>query len=74
MDKIDSETALAKIKVLIGGYYEQIGRGEISDSFNSEINLIHDIDEILDNAEIDTKKVIIERLELDKLKVGKDDL
>ena len=69
VDKLDSETALAKIKVLINVYFEKVGRGEVVDSYAGEINLIHDIEEVLDNANIDTKKVIIERLELDKIKV-----
>lgn len=66
MDKFDSDTALAKIKVLFNKYYEDIGRGygELNDL---EVALIYGVDEVLDNVDIDTKKVIIERLELDGL-------
>jgi len=69
-NKLDSETALAKIKVLIGDYYESIGRGWFNDNSGGEQQIIEDIDEVLDNTEIDMKKVIIERLELDKLVKG----
>ncbi len=68
VSKFDSDTALAKITVLINRYFERVGRGESNESYNEEINLIHDIEEVLDNTDIDTKKVIIEKLELDKTK------
>lgn len=67
-NKLDSETALAKIKVLIGAYYERKGREQFHDSYNVEQEVIDDIDEVLDSCDIDTRKVIIEKLELDKVK------
>lgn len=64
--KIDKDTALARIKVLINIYFGRVGRGEIEDNYNGEIDLIHSIDEVLDNTEIDTKRLILESLELDR--------
>lgn len=66
--KFDKDTALAKIKILIGDYYERKGRGEFDDAYYIERELLEKIDDILDNVDIDTKKVIIEKLELDKMK------
>ena len=63
-DKLDSETALAKIKVLINKRYEDMGRG-YSELNNLDEEIIDDIDEILNNANIDIKRIIIERLKLD---------
>lgn len=64
--KIDKDTALAKIKVLISLYFEKVGRGEVENDYNGEIDLIHDIDNIIDDTDIDVKNIIIEKLELDK--------
>ena len=63
--KLDSETALARIKVLIKRYYEMRGREDSIDSYNEEPQLIEDIDDILSNTNLDLKKVILEQLELD---------
>lgn len=65
--KFNEGTALAKIRVLLSDYYEKKGKGFIDDSYGEEGEIIDDIEDILLNAEIDTKKVIMERLELDKL-------
>lgn len=73
MSKLDSDTAVAKIKVLIGDYYERKGRGDFQDSYYEEKELLEDIDDILDNCEIDIRKVIVEKLELDKMNRVKPD-
>lgn len=65
-DKLDKDTALAKVKVLIGNYYEEKGRGELQNSYNAEQELLDEIDEVLGNTSIDIKNIIIEKLELDK--------
>ncbi len=62
---LDNETALAKIKVLVSNYYESKGRNE-EFFINPAETLVEDIDDVLDNTEIDTKRVIIEKLEVDK--------
>ena len=63
--KYDKDTALAKIKTLISNFYERAGREEIeADAERSE--LIDDIEEILDNTEVSTKHLVIEKLQLDK--------
>ena len=63
--KYDKDTALAKIKVLISNFYERAGREEIeADAERSE--LINDIEEVLDNTEISTKHLVIEKLQLDE--------
>lgn len=63
--KLDSETALAKIKVIVSGYFEAIGRGGV-DEDNLKFEAINDIDDVLYDTKLDSKKVIIEKLELDK--------
>lgn len=68
-EKLDSETALVKIKLLVSRYYEDIGRGYGSIR-NIESELIEEIDEVLDNVDIDQKRVILEKFELDKMKGG----
>ena len=67
--KLDKDTALAKIKVIIGDYYEKKGRGDFTDSYidYESDSLIEGIDDILDNCDIDVKNVIIEKLELDRV-------
>lgn len=72
MDKIDCETAIARIKVFINRYFEKMGRSGWEESDNSRISLIDDIDEILDNTNIDRKRIVLESLELDKMKGGKE--
>ena len=71
-DKLDSETALARIKILISNYYEEKGRSghDSIDSHYKEEALIEDIDDILDDTALDTKRVVIEKLELDRLLKG----
>jgi len=51
--------ALAKIKVLIKKYYEDLGR----DEFTDEETLIEDIEEILNKVKIPSKYLIAEDLE-----------
>lgn len=69
-NKLDSDTALAKIKVLVGDYYEGLGREDYENDYNVETDLIEKIDEVIINSNINTRNVIIEKLELDKLKGG----
>lgn len=69
-NKIDKDTALARIKVLIDKYYEDVGR-EIFDDIDMErINLIDSIEEVLEQVDIETKNIIVEKLRLDE--VGKE--
>ncbi len=63
--KYDEQTALAKILVLIKNHYEKIGRQEIEDADEERQNLIDNIEEILNNTEISTRHIIIEKLEND---------
>jgi hypothetical protein len=51
--------ALAKIKVLIKRYYEDLGRDEFTDEETS----IEDIEEILNKVKIPSKYLIVEDLE-----------
>jgi len=65
-EKIDKETALARIKVLIDRYFEDVGR-EIFDDIDMErINLIDDIELVLEQVDIETKNIIVEKLRLDE--------
>ena len=68
-DKLDSETALVKIKVLMNKYFANIGRGDNKEGLNIgflEGEIIGDIDEVLDNINIDRKRIIIESLNIDE--------
>ncbi len=64
-EKIDKETALARIKTMIGKYYEDIGREVIDDSEGAKQELIDSVDELLNNVEISAKHLVIEKLQLD---------
>jgi len=66
--KIDKDTALAKIKILINRYYEDVGREMFEDIDVARIELIADIDDILNNTEISQKKLILERFDMDNKK------
>lgn len=68
INKFDSETALAKIKVLMNRYYADIGREKYQDVSILSEYLLGDIDEVLDNTYIDRKCVIIESLKVDNIK------
>ena len=63
--KLDKDTALAKIKAVINKYYEEVGRNIVEDIDESKQELIDRIDEILNQSEISTKHLVIEKLELD---------
>ena len=65
--KITNEEALAKIKVWIQKYYEDIGREVIEDTETARICLINEIEHIIDQTDIPSKNEVIERLELDNL-------
>ena len=63
--KLDKDTALAKISAIIGKHFEQIGRENVEDVDATRQELIEDIDEILNDVEISTKHIIVEKLQLD---------
>lgn len=63
--KFDSDTALAKIKVLINKYYEEIGRGVNESCLDMGCEIIDNIEDVLSNTKIDRKKIIIETLNID---------
>ncbi len=60
--KIDKDIALAKIKIRINKYFEDVGREIFEDVDSARIELINDIDDILDDTEISKKHLIIEKL------------
>ena len=66
--EIDEKTALAKIKARISKHYEDIGRGggERYDTEEDRAELIEDIENILNNTEISSKHLVIEKLQLDE--------
>ncbi len=69
--KLDKDTALAKVKILINKYYEDIGREIQEDADEEKRELIEKIDYILSKVDISQKHLIIERLDLDE-KVKKE--
>ena len=64
--KLNKDTALAKIKVLISKYYEDVGRIVFDDVDEMRIELIEAIEDVLNEVEIDTKRIILEKFKLDK--------
>ena len=64
--KITNEEALAKIKVWIQKYFEDVGREIVDDVDSARISLIDEIEDIIYNTEIPTKNIITEKLELDE--------
>jgi len=68
--KFTKDEALAKIKSLISNYFENIGREMMEDTDITRRELIDDIDNILNDTDISSKQLIIERFKLDKLNNG----
>jgi len=64
-EKYNSDTALAKIKVMISSYYENKGRDGSNDDYCDLSELVYKIDDILYESNINIKRVILEKLELD---------
>jgi len=62
--KLDKDTALAKIKIRINKYFENVGREVVYDNDEMRIQLIDDIDDIIHNVEISQKHLILEKLEV----------
>ena len=63
--KYTKDEALAKIKVLMSQFYEDVGREEFEDVDSQRATLIVEIDEILSKADISSKHLIMERFKLD---------
>lgn len=71
--KFIKDEALAKIKALISNFYENVGRDEIEEIEITKQELIDDIEDILNNTDISSKHLIMERFQLDKLNREKDE-
>lgn len=65
-EKLNKDTALARIKVLIDRYFEDVGREVFDDIDMERINLIDEIELALEQVDIETKNIIIEKLRLDE--------
>ena len=65
-EKFDKDTALAKIKILINKFYENLGREEFEDTSISMQELIENIDGVLNNTNISTKHLIMAQFNSDK--------
>ena len=65
-EKLNKDTALARIKVLIDRYFEDVGREVFDDIEMERINLIDEIELTLEQVDIETKNIIIEKLRLDE--------
>ncbi len=63
--KYDTNTSLAKIKILIDKHYEGIGREMVEDINIEQKELIEALDEILNSTNLSSRHLIIERLEID---------
>ena len=63
--KMDKDIALAKIKVNINKYFEDVGREIFEDIDLARIDLIDEIDDILDKTEISPKDLIIEKFNIE---------
>ena len=69
--KYDKDTALAKISVIINDFYSRVGREIIDDVDIAREELIMEIEGILEQVDIKTKNIIVEKLEIDN-EVKKD--
>ncbi len=65
-DKIDKDTALARIKVLIDDFYSKVGRELFDDIEEERMDLIDEIELVLEQVDIDVKHIVIEKLRLDE--------
>lgn len=60
--KLDKETALAKIKILINEFYENLGRDMIEEIDIERKELLEKIDDVLNDVELSQKHLLIEKL------------
>ncbi len=65
-NKIDKDTALSRIKVLIDNFYSKVGREIIDDVDEARMELIDEIELVLEQVDIETKNLIVEKLRLDE--------
>lgn len=63
--KLNKDIALARIKLKINQYFQDVGRGMFEDTDAVRIELIDDIDSILDDAEISSKDLILEKFKME---------
>jgi hypothetical protein len=61
---IEPIEAVAKIKLLIDKYFEEVGRGEDADVLRVE--LVDEIEGITDRVNIPTKRMILQKFEMEK--------
>ena len=65
-EKLDKDTALARIKVLIDDFYSKVGRELFDDIEEERMDLIDEIELVLEQVDIDVKHIVIEKLRLDE--------
>lgn len=71
--KLTPEIAVAKIKVLVKRFYEDMGReGDYCEIDEERKRIIEEIDDILDKTKIPNKVLILEDFEYDKEKNSED--
>jgi len=65
-DKLEPIEAVARIKILIKRYFENVGRKENIDSDIDRIELIDDIEDVINRVNIEDKYLILESISLDE--------
>jgi hypothetical protein len=64
--KLTPEVSVAKIKILINKYYEELGRGDEDFLDNKKRELIYGIEKTLEETNIPEKLLIIEEFQYEK--------
>jgi len=65
-DKLEPIEAVARIKILIKRYFENVGRKENIDSDIDRIELIDDIEDVINRVSIEDKYLVLESISLDE--------
>jgi hypothetical protein len=61
--KFQPSESIAKIKVILDKYFENIGRGELEDNPSDMNDLIEDIDKIIKETDVPNRELIVARMD-----------
>lgn len=66
INQISYDRILARIKLRLNKYFEDVGRATMCDTEVMKEDCIDDIDTILERIKLDNKLLVLEQLEVDK--------
>jgi len=61
--KFQPSESIAKIKVTLDGYFENIGRGELEDNSSDMNDIIEEIDKIIKETDVPTRELIVAKMD-----------